>query len=78
MPKGEHFKKPNPRINQVSFKVNDIELEKLNELVSRLNTSVPEWIRSQIHQSYEALPKIKPEVAPENNDGEIENQMSLF
>ncbi len=48
MPKGEHFKKPNPRINQVSFKVSDKELEALRALASAQGLSVPEWIRTKI------------------------------
>ena len=48
MPKGEHFKKPNPRINQVSFKVSDKELEALRTLAKAEGLSVPEWIRTKI------------------------------
>ncbi len=48
MPKGEHFKKDNPRIHQVSFKVNKTELEELQKIVKDANLSVPEWIRGQI------------------------------
>ncbi len=48
MPKGEHFKKDNPRIHQVSFKVNKTELEQLQKIVKDASLSVPEWIRGQI------------------------------
>ena len=48
MPKGAHFKKENPRIYQVSFKVNKTELERLQEVVKKANLSVPEWIRQQV------------------------------
>ncbi len=50
MPKGEHFKKPNPRIIQISFKVNGLELEKLNKVSASKNLSIPDWIRSQIEK----------------------------
>lgn len=48
MPKGEHFKKDNPRIHQISFKVNKTELEQLQQVVKEANLSIPEWIRQQI------------------------------
>ena len=49
MPRGEHFKKENPRINQVSFKVNDAELKLLNELAKREKISVAHWLRARIN-----------------------------
>lgn len=62
MPKGEHFKKDNPRNHQVSFKVNTIELEKLRALASASNLSVPEWLRSHIDydNGNPVAPKPKP------------------
>ena len=48
MPRGEHFKKDNPRINQVSFKVSDTELVQLKEIASKENLSVAEWLRGKI------------------------------
>jgi hypothetical protein len=48
MPRGEHFKKDNPRINQVSFKVNDSELVQLKEIAKKNNVSVAVWLRNQI------------------------------
>ncbi len=48
MPKGEHFKKPNPRIIQVSFKVNQKEFDQLQALVKEQNTSVAKYFRSII------------------------------
>jgi hypothetical protein len=60
MPKGEHFKKENPRIHQVSFKVNKTELEQLQQVVKDANLSIPEWIRQQIinPDSTTAKPKV--------------------
>jgi len=48
MPRGEHFKKENPRINQVSFKVSDDELVALKDLAKINNVSVAIWLRNQI------------------------------
>ena len=48
MPKGEHFKKENPRNFQVSFKVNQIELDLLKEVAAKNNLSIAEWLRSNI------------------------------
>jgi len=48
MPKGEHFKKDNPRNYQVSFKVNKSELELLRRLAAEKNQSIPIWLRSHI------------------------------
>ena len=62
MPKGEHFKKDNPRNYQVSFKVNQVELEKLRSLAGAENLSVPEWLRSHIEADVKKAPteKSKP------------------
>jgi hypothetical protein len=49
MPRGEHFKKDNPRINQVSFKVNDIELKELQGLARKKGVAVATWLRDQIN-----------------------------
>lgn len=84
MPKGEHFKKPNPRINQVSFKVNDKELKKLQTLASDKDMSIPEWIRLQINlgveivKKEEVIPSSVPSDIKKNDDDVAENQMSLF
>lgn len=60
MPKGEHFKKDNPRIHQVSFKVNKTELEQLQQVVKEANLSIPEWIRQQIADpSASSIVKVK-------------------
>ena len=48
MPRGEHFKKENPRINQVSFKVSDSELVQLKKIAKQVNMSIAEWLRGQI------------------------------
>lgn len=48
MPKGEHFKKPNPRIIQVSFKVNQSEYDQLQALVKEEKTSIAVLFRSII------------------------------
>lgn len=70
MPKGEHFKKDNPRIHQVSFKVNKTELEQLQKVVNEAGMSVPEWIRSQIDNPIPLAPtkvtkpKSKPKATP--------------
>lgn len=59
MPKGEHFKKENPRNYQVSFKVNKTELEKLKGLASANNLSVPEWLRTHIHADHKSPHVVK-------------------
>lgn len=70
MPKGEHFKKDNPRIHQVSFKVNKTELEQLQKVVGEAGMSIPEWIRSQIDKPNTSAPakvtrpKSKPKDKP--------------
>lgn len=51
MPRGAHFKKPNPRIIQVSFKVNAAEHQKLRQLASAEDTSIPDWLREQINKA---------------------------
>ncbi|MCX2744231.1 hypothetical protein OO013_10160 [Mangrovivirga sp. M17] len=50
MPKGEHFKKDNPRIHQVSFKVNATELSSLKQILEKENMGMAEWFRHQIIQ----------------------------
>ncbi|QCK15115.1 hypothetical protein [Mangrovivirga cuniculi] len=50
MPKGEHFKKDNPRIHQVSFKVNATELSSLKQIIEKENMGMAEWFRHQITQ----------------------------
>ena len=89
MPKGEHFKKDNPRIHQVSFKVNKTELDLLQKKVKETNVSIPEWIRQHI-TSDSAVGKVmtKKKVAPKkikkkNIDGPTDGvhkgeQTSLF
>ena len=92
MPKGEHFKKVNPRIHQVSFKVNKSELDQLNKIVSDVGMSIPEWIREQIMDtgavnSLEKISvpkKVKTNTAPKPAKNEIDTgvhkgeQTSLF
>lgn len=51
MPRGAHFKKPNPRIIQVSFKVNAAEHKKLRQLSAAEGTSIPDWLREQINKA---------------------------
>ena len=48
MPRGEHFKKENPRIHQVSFKVNETELKQLNQIASNAGIPVAQWLRNCI------------------------------
>ncbi len=68
MPRGAHFKKENPRINQVSFKVNDSELQQLNELAKQAGVPVAQWLRNCItggvEIKVETSPEIKEEVKP--------------
>jgi len=67
MPKGEHFKKENPRIHQVSFKVNKTELDLLHQKVKEAGVSIPEWIRQFITSDIaevKASPKPKKVTAP--------------
>jgi hypothetical protein len=86
MPKGEHFKKENPRIHQVSFKVNKTELEQLQKVVKDANLSIPEWIRQQIISPVKVIiakpkasnpKKPKPEELPDNGVHKGE-QTSMF
>jgi len=48
MPKGEHFKKDNPRIYQVSFKVNKTELDNLKEICKEQGISTAVFFRQAI------------------------------
>ena len=59
MPRGEHFKKENPRINQVSFKVNDTELKALQTLAKESGVAVATWLRKQINTN-DSAGVIKP------------------
>ncbi len=70
MPKGEHFKKQNPRNTQVSFKVNEEEWGKLSELAGTMSMSVPQWLRSQIERGG------KP--AQKSTGKKAQKQMTLF
>lgn len=85
MPKGEHFKKENPRIHQISFKVNKTELDQLQQVVKEANVSIPEWIRGQITDPSKAVaavkvakPKKAKVVAREDNGVPKGEQTSLF
>lgn len=64
MPKGEHFKKPNPRIIQVSFKVNQKEFDALQSLVKSKNTSVAQFFRSIIMGGEEKAIEVTPQPGP--------------
>lgn len=48
MPRGDHFKKENPRIHQVSFKVNETELKLLKETASKAGVPIAQWLRDCI------------------------------
>lgn len=85
MPKGEHFKKENPRNHQISFKVNKTELDQLRKLTQESGLSIPEWLRSHItsNEKIPVPPKTKPvkKIAKKTNDSVGENredQTSLF
>lgn len=88
MPKGEHFKKDNPRNYQVSFKVNKSELDKLKSLLSKSNTSLPEFFRSVINEELSAAANgrekaavSKAPIAPKKPVKELkpsEKQLGLF
>ena len=83
MPKGEHFKKKNPRNFQVSFKVNQTELDLLNKLANQHNLSVAEWLRSHItaDDSKSFTPKTvkqTPKKASVSKDVIKGDQTSLF
>lgn len=80
MPKGEHFKKENPRIHQISVKLNKTELEKLKRICKEKNISIPEWVRIQLDAD---LPTGKAKPKPERKNSTKENpaagnQISLF
>lgn len=86
MPKGEHFKKDNPRIHQISFKVNKTELEYLQQVVKEAHLSIPEWIRQQITDPKAASTvkvkivkpkKTKPKTSPDDGVHKGE-QTSMF
>lgn len=70
MPKGEHFKKSNPRNTQVSFKVNDTEWERLKVLADSVGMTIPQWLRMQIEKSKASGAK--------NNGKKEKQQMTLF
>lgn len=78
MPKGEHFKKPNPRINQVSFKVNDKELAQLQKLADDRGMSVPQWLRQQITDGGQPSAATAKTKAPSKPEKPKKAQMSLF
>ncbi|MDB4835166.1 hypothetical protein OAH12_01125 [Cyclobacteriaceae bacterium] len=64
MPRGEHFKKDNPRINQVSFKVNDTELTLLQEHAKKANLSIAKWLRGHITgENTTTVPDISAEIS---------------
>ncbi len=73
MPKGEHFKKSNPRNTQVSFKVSEKEHEKLLALANRTGMSIPQWIRLQIEKG-----RMQDDTQLPNKSKKGESQMSLF
>jgi seryl-tRNA synthetase len=82
MPKGDHFKKTEPRIHQISFKVSAKELEKIEALAQNKAMTIPEWIREQInvgsggHKNKEIA---ESTTTPKKQIEEpIRNQMSLF
>lgn len=58
MPKGAHFKKDNPRIIQVSFKVNATEHEKIKSMAAKQKLSIPEWMRMKLINDEEVSSKI--------------------
>lgn len=83
MPKGEHFKKKNPRNFQVSFKVNQTELDLLNDLANKNNLSVAEWLRSHIKQDEDTAVRPKaikstPKKTPVPKEVIKGDQTSLF
>lgn len=80
MPKGEHFKKENPRIHQVSVKLNKTELEKLKRICKEKNISIPEWMRIQLNADQPSKP-VKPKPEKKENKNQADgpgNQISLF
>lgn len=76
MPKGEHFKKPNPRNTQISFKVNEAESEKLQALAKQAGMSIPQWLRLQIEKGRTVIETVSS--TPRAGDKKEEKQMSLF
>ncbi|MDH5474954.1 MAG: hypothetical protein OEX22_04625 [Cyclobacteriaceae bacterium] len=85
MPKGAHFKKENPRNHQVSFKVNQTELDQLRKLTEERGLSIPEWLRSHIttgsSTSVSSSSKpIKKAIKKKTNDSSAntDEQTSLF
>lgn len=78
MARGDHFKKPNPRNYQISFKVNDVEQSRLNVLAKAKNMTVAEWIREQIDEEFADLAHKSNGVKCENPKDISKNQMSLF
>ncbi|MDH5366272.1 MAG: hypothetical protein OEW67_04750 [Cyclobacteriaceae bacterium] len=81
MPKGEHFKKENPRNYQVSFKVNKTELDQLRKLTQESGLSIPEWLRSHIILDESVKPKPVKKTAKKSNKDlgkNSEDQTSLF
>lgn len=76
MPKGEHFKKPNPRNTQISFKVNESESEKLQALAQQAGMSIPQWLRLQIEKGRTVIETVSSPSRP--GDKKEQQQMSLF
>ena len=77
MPKGEHFKKPNPRNTQVSFKVNEAEWSTLQQLANERGMSIPQWLRLQITETNPPQNIPSNNLPPSNVTGK-EQQMTLF
>lgn len=85
MPKGEHFKKENPRIYQVSFKVNKDELDVLKGICDAQKLSTAEFLRDQI-LNFDSNNEAKPKKAIVSNTmSKVESetkkkgeQMSMF
>ncbi len=65
MPRGEHFKKENPRNIQVSFKVNESELVLLKAIAAEEGMSIPQWLRKHIKPSDQLNRIVKPGVTAE-------------
>ena len=76
MPKGEHFKKPNPRNTQVSFKVNEAESEKISALAKQAGMSIPQWLRLQIEKGRTVNETMHS--VPTQGSKKEQQQMSLF
>jgi hypothetical protein len=77
MPKGEHFKKENPRIIQVSFKVNQEEFDALQAIVQERNTSIPIWIREQILSYNNPGTQVRPQPQPQPQPKKEEKPVSV-